>query len=351
VISRPASPHHKTAHLTASDYQKAAGYLRRGGLVVFPTETVYGLGADAFQADAVDSIFAAKGRPADNPLIVHLPEVSWIERVAASVPAHAELLFRRFSPGPLTLILPRLPELPAAATAGLPTVGVRIPSHPVCRKFLIACGTPVAAPSANRSGRPSPTDAAMARREMDGRVHAILDGGPCEHGLESTVALVEERRIVVLREGAVTREMMQGVLGRIPVLAPNSTAEPELSAASPGTRHAHYKPAARVVLFEAGRLSAALAEGEGSRTGVITLMKRDAAAATGGGRETQVPGGPGSRHLLRSMKSVEDYAHSLYRTFVEFDHAGCDLILAELPPAGGIGAALRDRLRRAAGQE
>jgi len=351
VIPDSASFHHNTVHLTASDYQEAADYVRRGGLVVFPTETVYGLGADVFQAHAVESIFAAKGRPADNPLIVHVPDVSWVQRVAASLPAHAELLFRRFSPGPLTLILPRLPELPAAATAGLPTVGVRIPSHPVCRKFLVACGTPVAAPSANRSGRPSPTDAAMARREMDGRVHAILDGGRCEHGLESTVALVEDHRIVVLREGAVTREMMQGVLGRIPVRVPDSAVEPELPAASPGTRHVHYKPAARVVLFETDRLSAALAEGEGSRIGVIMLTKRNGAAATGGGGEAEAPGGPGIRHLLRSMKSVEEYAHSLYRTFVEFDQAGCDLILAELPPAGGIGAALRDRLRRAAGQE
>ena len=162
-----------TTHLTESP-EDAAAYIRRGQTVAFPTETVYGLGADAFNGDAVQQIFAAKGRPSDNPLIVHIADRAQVDRLAASVPGPARALMDRFFPGPLTLILPRCPDVPSVVTAGLDTVGVRMPDHPVAQRFLAACGTPVAAPSANRSGRPSPTTWQAVRDDLDGRIPCIL---------------------------------------------------------------------------------------------------------------------------------------------------------------------------------
>ncbi|NBF41204.1 MAG: threonylcarbamoyl-AMP synthase [Spirochaetes bacterium] len=352
----------QTLFLGPKQIGEAAGVIRRGGLLVFPTETVYGLGASAWDAEACRAIFTAKGRPADNPLIVHIATPALLGEVAAAVPGQARRLFDAFSPGPLTIILPRSPRIPDVVTAGLDTVGVRIPSHPVARSLLKAVGVPVAAPSANRSGRPSPTDFAAAVAQMRGRVDAILDGGECEHGLESTILRVVGRQVTVLREGAITREMIAGVLGDVPIGASADTGaaggaaggaeaagDPETAggagvrspahrrpAEAPGMRHTHYRPEARVVTVTAGELPAALRRLEGIRFGYIGV--------------TPLLGDCTTRPAVSVLASdLEDYARRLYRSFYLFDAAGCDVIVAELPASAGIGRALRDRLRRAAG--
>ena len=341
----------RTLLLEPQQIGEAAGVIRRGGLLVFPTETVYGLGASAWNADACRAIFAAKGRPADNPLIVHIATTAMLGEVVASVPEEARRLFDAFSPGPLTIILPRSSRIPDAVTAGLDTVGIRIPSHPVARSLLKAVGVPVAAPSANRSGRPSPTDFAAAVSQMDGRVGAILDGGGCEHGLESTILRVVGREVTVLREGAVTREMIAGVLGDVAIGAPSQAdAAPGADSGSggpagpagrgpaeaPGMRHAHYQPEARVVTATAGELPATLRRLEGTRFGYIGVTPLFGSCTT-------------TPAVSVLASDLGDYARRLYRAFYLFDAEGCEVIVAELPASSGIGRAIRDRLRRAAG--
>ena len=232
-------------HLTTSP-DEAAQYVREGRLAAFPTETVYGLGADAFQPSAVQSIFTAKGRPADNPLIVHLVARAQLRQVAAAVPPVAETLLNRFAPGPLTLILPRAEAVPGVVTAGLGTVGVRFPVHDGARAFLRACDTPVAAPSANRSGRPSPTHWTAVQEDLGGRIACILKGGRTEAGVESTVLDCTASPPTVLRPGAVSVEQLRDAVGVVDVADASETD----AARSPGTKHRHYAPAASVRLVQ-----------------------------------------------------------------------------------------------------
>lgn len=326
-----------TLLLEPAQIGEAAAVIRRGGLLVFPTETVYGLGASAWDAGACRRVFEAKGRPADNPLIVHIFGTEMLGEVAADIPDAAQRLFAAFSPGPLTIILRRSPRIPDEVTAGLDTVGVRIPSHPVAQRLLRAAGMPVAAPSANRSGRPSPTDFASAVAEMRGRVDGILDGGACEHGLESTILRVEDDGVTVLREGAITREMIAAVLpaqriagwqaGTVPP-GPGGPAE------APGTRHAHYRPQARVVAVESEEVAGVLLQMAGRHIGYIGLTPLVGARAT-------VP------EVVVQVSDLGDYGRRLYGSFHRFDRAGCEVIVAELPPAAGLGRAIRDRLMRA----
>ena len=372
------------------DLAAAAETIRAGGTVVFPTETVYGLGAHAGDDRACRRIFAAKERPADNPLIVHVPAIDAVFQIAAEVPDPAERLFRAFSPGPLSIVLPVGDAVAPAVTAGHDTVAVRIPSHPVAQDFLRACAVPVAAPSANRSGRPSPTTAAMAYRDLAGRVSLILDGGPCIHGVESTVLGVRapgtpaRRRtsatdaalgpidkvgagagITIYREGAVTREMIREVLG--PEVELTDPAGHHLQAApSPGTRHVHYRPSARVVAVEAPEVAAALAEASEPHTEPADPPGHSAVPAPTPGRTdvtARTPRGSGVTAILFSrdpplpegvhavhMPDLASYAQGLYRTLVDADDRGDRVIIAELPPPEGIGRAVRDRLLRAAGR-
>ena len=221
----------------------AARLFSEGQLVGFPTETVYGLGANALDRDAVLSIFAAKGRPADNPLIMHIWDRGQLEGLCG-VPEGAETLMDAFWPGPLTMLFPRTERVPDAVTAGLPTVAVRMPSLPCTRKLLEACGLPIAAPSANRSGRPSPTTAAHVLEDMDGRIPLILDGGPCQVGLESTVLDLTHGQPVILRPGGITKEMLEKALGTEVAVA-GSVLRPlkqDEKALSPGMRYRHYAP-------------------------------------------------------------------------------------------------------------
>lgn len=305
--------------------ERAAAYVRRGQLAAFPTETVYGLGADALRADAVGRIFEAKGRPSDNPLIVHLRRRAQVHEVAGAVPAVAEHLLERFAPGPLTLILPKGGAVPSVVTAGLSTVGVRLPAHPIALPFLAACDTPVAAPSANRSGRPSPTTWTAVQEDLGGRIACILKGGRTDAGVESTVVDCTTTPPAVLRPGAIAVEALREAVGDVVVAAETSEGE---AARSPGTTHRHYAPSARVRL-----VSTPADATPGEDAGYIGL---------------DAPSNPDQFRLVYKAEDAEQYAHEVFHFFRRCDAAGCAVIVAQTVADEGLGRALNDRLRRAA---
>ncbi|MEZ4452024.1 MAG: L-threonylcarbamoyladenylate synthase [Nannocystaceae bacterium] len=310
---------------------EAAAILRRGGLVAFPTETVYGLGADGLDAAAVARIFAAKGRPADNPLILHVGD---LEQAIALTPRLSPLgrtLAAAFWPGPLTLVLPRGPGIPSIVTAGLDTVAVRVPDHPIALALLRAFGRPLAAPSANRSGRPSPTTAAHVLADFDGRIDMVIDGGPTTRGIESTVIDLADSSPILLRQGALPREAIEARIGPLRVLRADDEAA---AARSPGLRHRHYAPQARVVVVPADALAARARQlqGQGKRVAAIV-------------REAPVPA---DVRGWRAPSDLEGYARELYAALRGLDRRDVDVILAEAVPEVGIGRAIMDRLRRAA---
>lgn len=328
---------------------RAADLLAAGELVAFPTETVYGLGARADDARAIARVFAAKGRPSDNPLIVHVASVEALERVAAEVTPLARALLARFSPGPLAIVLRARPDLPRSVTAGLDTVAVRIPDHPVALELLRALDVPLAAPSANRSSRPSPTTAAHVLADLDGRIAAVLDAGPTRVGLESTVVDARGARPVVLREGAVTREDLAELTGvgswRDP--APGAS---EDGHRSPGTRHVHYAPRLPVHVADPGGGEALLADllatstaPSPMRIGLVRVTEVDALAA-GRARPTLPP----AALLLAELEGPVALAAQLFALLRAAEDAGCDALIIEGVPATGVGRAVMDRLRRAA---
>jgi L-threonylcarbamoyladenylate synthase len=331
---------------------EAAAIIRAGGLVAFPTETVYGLGADARSDAAVARLFAAKGRPATDPLIVHLAHLGQLGQVAAVVPPVARQLALAFWAGPLTLILPKKPSIPDAVTAGLATVAVRVPAHRVARALMETCGVPVAAPSANRFSRPSPTRAAHVLAELDGRVELVIDGGPTPIGVESTIVDCSVEPPVLLRPGGITREQL---LPLVPGLRVHERAgDVETPQSAPGQLVRHYAPAARLTLYE-GPPSAVQARlgadaralvGEGHRVGilapeedVLALAPVLAAAAASG------------RVLLRAYGRRDQpalAARALFEQLRTLDGEGPGVILASEVGRDAIGAAVRDRLARAA---
>lgn len=314
--------------LSPADVARAAGVLAAGGLVAFPTETVYGLGAHALRGDAVRRVFRAKGRPADNPLIVHLADASELVRVAAAVPDLARRLAEEHWPGPLTLVLEARDDLPSVTTGGLRTVAIRVPDHDVARDLIAAAGVPVAAPSANRSGRPSPTTAAHVVADLGDAVDVVLDGGACRVGVESTVVDARGDTPVVLREGSVTREQL-GVAG-------GGATSPEQLAASPGTRYRHYAPACRVVLAAPAEVPHEVTRwsGDGARVGAVV------SGSTGiGGREVVE---------IARFADAQELAAILYRTLRDAEDARVDVLVVETVPDEGVGRAVMDRLRRAA---
>ncbi|MGW5264749.1 L-threonylcarbamoyladenylate synthase [Microbispora sp. NPDC004025] len=315
-----------------SDIEKAASVLRAGGLVAFPTETVYGLGADAENAAAVARVFQVKGRPPTHPLIVHLAAAEHLGDWAEDVPATARLLAEHFWPGPLTLVLRRGRRVSLEATGGLETVAVRVPGHPVALALLSAFGGGVAAPSANRFGSVSPTTADHVRAELGDAVDFVLDGGPCEVGVESTIVDATGDTLSVLRPGGVTREDLEAVLG-LP-LAVHSTSRVRV----PGQHPSHYAPRARVVLVEPEKVvaEAELAQELGHRVGVFL--------------PPALAGAPVKAHAVVAVPdSAAAYARGLYGFLRELDQRGCDLIVASLPQEQGLGLAIANRLRRAAG--
>lgn len=326
--------------------RRAGLLLRRGGLVAFPTETVYGLGADAFNGRAVAAIFTAKGRPVDNPLIVHLARGEDIAQVAAGIPPVAEKLVRHFWPGPLTLVLPGRGSLPREVTAGLDTVAVRVPDHPVALALIREAGVPVAAPSANASGRPSPTTAAHVLADLDGRIDALLDAGPCGLGVESTVLDLTGEVPLVLRPGGVTLRQLQEVAGPVALdpAAAGRGGNRGQKPRSPGLKYRHYAPRAPLLLLEGDR-DKVLAELErlareharrGARVGL--LCTREAASRF----RDYIVQAPGRRGDVSSL------ARNLYGALRALDEAGVDVILAEGTGEEDLGLAVMNRLRRAA---
>ena len=332
--------------------RNGARLLREGGLVVFPTETVYGLGADARNDAACRKVFAAKGRPADNPLIVHIASVETLPEIAAGEPpVAARRALEAFSPGPITVVVRHNGTLAPTATTGLPTVALRIPEHPVALALLRAAAIPIAAPSANRSGRPSPTSYAMAMDAMEGRVDAIIDGGDCSVGVESTIldCTVTPQRI--LRPGGVTFEMLreagidveppehhaEGAAGMGPRGSENGGGAAHFRA--PGSRYRHYTPSAPVYTVEPD---------EGSLPELLHKL-RDKVGVIGTAEELDrlFPGSLPAGTVVRRFDDLQEYARGIYRSFYDFDREGCTAIVALLPAAGGVGTALRDRLGRA----
>jgi L-threonylcarbamoyladenylate synthase len=324
---------------------QAAAVIRQGGLVAFPTETVYGLGANAMDAAAVARIFAAKGRPADNPLIVHVASREALDRVVTSVSPEAERLMERFWPGPLTLVLPRASSVPDIVSCGLPTVGVRMPDHPVALALIHAAGVPIAAPSANLSGRPSPTSAEHVIEDLSGRVNVVLDGGETGVGLESTVLDLTVDPPVLLRPGGVTMEQLTAEIGPIVVDQALHGAEPGEAPRSPGMKYTHYAPKAPLLLVDGPVLQMQAKirdliyeyQEEGCRVGVMS------SAESRGAYQAPVILEYGSREDLAGIAS------DLFSTLRAFDRHEVDVILAEGVPTTGIGLAIMNRLRRAAG--
>lgn len=326
---------------------KAAGELiRDGGLVAFPTETVYGLGANGLDAQAVGRIFKAKGRPADNPLILHISRVRELDRLVACVPHTARRLIDRFWPGPLTLIFKKSPLVPDVVTAGLDTVAVRMPSHPVAKGMIYYAGVPVAAPSANISGRPSPTRISHVLDDLMGRVDMIIDGGDVTVGLESTVAQVTGDGVFVLRPGGITLEKLKEAVGQDVFLDPAlESGSGNDTPVSPGMKYTHYSPEAEVVIIDglienvADRIMqmAEDLKARGKKVGILATEQTRAFYGTG------FVISAGDRDRPSSI------AAGLFAALREFDRIGVDIILAEGVGRNDMGLAVMNRLLKAAG--
>lgn len=307
--------------ILTTDPLAAAAVIKAGGVAAFPTETVYGLGANVFDPLAIQRLFDAKQRPRDNPLIAHIGDLDQLDQLTRDIPPYAWQLIDAFFPGPLTLVLRKRERVPMAATAGLETIGVRMPKHQLAREFLTACGTPVVAPSANLSGRPSPTTWEAVIEDLEGRIDCILKGEATEIGLESTVVDCSGAVPVLLRPGAISLEQLKKVVPET-IGAVDSDGGP---AKSPGVRHRHYSPRAQVVIIQD-----AVASGD-LNSAFIGLDKA---------------AGQFSYSLV--LSSVEEYARSVFEFFRECDRRGIATIYCEAVPEAGVGAALMDRLRRAA---
>lgn len=314
-----------------ADVAQAVALLRAGELVAFPTETVYGLGADASNAAAVAKIFAAKGRPADHPVIVHIPDASHLPRWARDVPQAAHVLAAAFWPGPLTLILKRQPQVADLVTGGQDTVGLRVPDHPLALQLLRAFGGGLAAPSANRFGRISPTTAQHVREELGDMVELVLDGGPCSVGIESTIVDLTRGAPVILRPGMIDAAQIERALRGHVVAGSHAPAAPRVS----GSLDAHYAPLTPMQLADG------------------TELRHQLQQALSAGKQVAVFGAqaiethPGVT-WQRAASDPTRYARDLYAALRAFDHAGVDLILVEIPPQSPPWLAIHDRLRRAA---
>ena len=336
----------KVVKTTEEELIEAAAILKKGGLVAFPTETVYGLGADALNEEAARKIYAAKGRPSDNPLIAHVAKKEDIEPLVREIPEAGKKLMDAFWPGPLTLIFPKSGRVPKGTTGGLDTVAVRMPSDPVARRLIELAGTPVAAPSAKTSGRPSPTTAEHVRQDMDGRIEMIVDGGPVGIGVESTIVDVTGEIPMVLRPGAITMEMLKKCVGAVEIdpaiLGPVSQ---DFKPKAPGMKYRHYAPKADLTIVSgetedvvrAINRMAAERESEGLSVGIICTDETRALYPRG---------------VVRSMgvrARQETIAHNLYAVLREFDDLNADVIYSESFEGGELSQAIMNRLCKAAG--
>jgi L-threonylcarbamoyladenylate synthase len=316
----------------------AVEVLRAGGVVAFPTETVYGLGADALNAQAVQKIFHAKGRPSDNPLIVHIASMENVRQFALSFPPKGLLLAQRFWPGPLTLVLQKKNNVPGAVTAELDTIALRVPDHPVTLELLKQFNGGIVGPSANISGKPSPTSAEHVYHDLNGKIDLIIDAGPTTIGVESTVLDLTVDPPIILRMGGLSREDIEKEIGKI-----RQTDSVELLRHSPGTRHRHYAPRAQVILFpqadkEKFKKLVDLSQRQQKKVGSITYSKELSGI-------DQV-----STHIALEA-SIEHVAKNLYRAFRDLDRQGVDVVLVECVEEIGLGAAVMDRMRKAAEQD
>ncbi|MBS7635823.1 threonylcarbamoyl-AMP synthase [Candidatus Bathyarchaeota archaeon] len=327
--------------------REAADIIRKGGLVAFPTETVYGLGADALNAEAVLALFKAKRRPLDNPPIVHVGRFEDVYKLVREIPAKADILMKTFWPGPLTLVFKRSSIVPNVTVAGLDTIAVRMPKHNVALALIRESGCPIAAPSANLAGRPSPTAAEHVLEDLDGRIDAVLDAGPTRIGVESTVLDMTVHPPQILRPGGTPLEALEGIVGKVE-LHPVAVAEKRLPverARSPGMKHRHYAPKAKLIVVE-GELSAVVKK-------ITELVKRyreqNMKVGVLATDETANLYGADVVKSLGSRSHLDVVARNLFRLLREFDVEGVNIIIAEGVPTQGLGLAIMNRLRKASG--
>lgn len=320
--------------------KETADILKNGGIVAIPTETVYGLGASIYKEEALTNIFKAKGRPADNPLIVHISDKAMIDSIAENLTENAKILADKFMPGPITLVMKKKKEISDMITAGLDTVAVRFPEHVVARAIIEEAGVPIAAPSANLSGKPSPTEAKHVIDDLAGRVDVIVAGGSCSAGVESTVVDVTGQVPVILRPGVITYEDIKAVIGDVTIdkhvlkrVEMNETPK------SPGMKYKHYSPEAEVIVVEGEKnavkkkITELLNESTGIKTGIISYLNND------------YEGG----NVLYAGESYKEYAHNLFSMLRKFDELGVRCIFAEFCEEGGCGMAVQNRLYKSAG--
>ena len=334
-------------HIDMEMIREAGQILKDGGLVAFPTETVYGLGGDALNADSSAKIYAAKGRPSDNPLIVHIADMDALPLIAANIPEAAYKLADAFWPGPLTMIFEKTDRIPKATTGGLNTVAVRMPSNKIAAALIRAAGGYIAAPSANRSGRPSPTVAKYVIEDLDGLVEMIIDGGASDIGLESTIIDLSEGEPMILRPGYVTQEKMMQVIGKVDVDRTILDANSKQAPKAQGMKYRHYAPKGDLTIVEGPQekvisyINEKLAEGhrEGLRTGVIATD------------ETIEQYQADFKRSLGSRNDEEAIAHHLFEVLRQMDDAGIQLIFTESFSETGLGQATMNRLLKAAGHQ
>ena len=327
--------------------EEPAKIIREGGTVAFPTETVYGLGANALMPYAVDNIFKAKGRPNDNPLIVHISDVSQVDGLVSEVPKKAKILMEKFWPGPLTIIMKKADVVPDNVTAGLETVGIRFPQNPVAKEFLRLAGVPVAAPSANTSGRPSPTSVKHVIEDLYGKIDAVIDGGHSKFGLESTIIDMSGDLPTVLRPGSVTVEMLRDAIGEVSV-DPAILHMPEegMIAKAPGMKYKHYAPNVEVVVVK----------GKGEHVSMYINRcieeKHKNGAKVGAMVYRQILADISGADVLRDLGDINHRstaAHSLFSILRMFETAGVSVVYAQDGGEGGLGLAISNRLNKAAG--
>ena len=328
--------------------QTAAKILQEGGLVAFPTETVYGLGGNGLDNSACEKIYLAKGRPSDNPLILHISEFEELKPIVREISPAAQKLMDAFWPGPLTMVFPKSDIVPEKATGGLDTVAVRFPNHPVARAIIHAAGLPIAAPSANSSGKPSPTRASHVEFDLNGKIDMIVDGGAAEWGLESTIVDVSGEVPMILRPGAVTKEMMEEVVGKVeidPAILQKPAAD--LKPKAPGMKYTHYSPKAEVVLVK------------GETTAVVDEINRLAAEDMAHGFKTGVMATEETKDLykadivlsLGSRERPEEIGANLFKYLRKFDFLGAERVYSEVFSEEGEGMAIMNRLNKAAGYQ
>lgn len=334
-------------YIKDEELKEASAVIRSGGLVAFPTETVYGLGGDATNPEASRKIYAAKGRPSDNPLIVHIADFSQLRNIVAEVPQEAEKLAEAFWPGPLTMILRKNDVIPYETTGGLDTVAIRMPSHPVARAFLQDSGCMIAAPSANTSGRPSPTTAQHVWGDLHGKIEILLDGGPVGIGIESTIVDLSEERPMILRPGFITQEMLSAVLGDVgvdPGLASENSKQPPKA---PGMRYRHYAPKADLTLVE-GTMEEVISKINALTREAQAMGKSVGVLATEENKDCYV-----ADHVIviGQRQDEAEIARHLFDVLRQFDDLQVDLIYSESFVAAGVGQAIMNRLFKAAGHK